>query len=86
MLPDRLSDDVDEMLVLKRLRKKVHSPRLHGTHGHRDVAMTRDEDDRQVDARLIESALKVEPERPGADGAGVDAPGFPPRENFPVVR
>src|SRR5262245_50892213 len=42
---NRLLNGVEELLVTKRLREKVHGPRLQGLHGHWYVTMSRDEHD-----------------------------------------
>jgi hypothetical protein len=41
----------------------VRNSRFHGTDGHRDVAVAGQEDDRNVDVRLGQLGLKIEPAR-----------------------
>ena len=51
---------IQKILVAKRLREKFDGAALHRLHGHRNVAVSGDEDDRKTDARRGEIALKVE--------------------------
>src|SRR5262249_34040246 len=51
---------VKEILVAEGLRQELDSAAFHGLHGHRDVAMPRDEDDRDVPVSRGELALKIE--------------------------
>jgi len=51
---------IQKVLVPKRLRQKFDRTGLHRLHGHRDVAMSSDENNREFDACCGEIALKIQ--------------------------
>ena len=53
-------DRVEELLIAERLREELYGTALHCLHGHRDVGMRRDEDDRHLPVRRGKVALKLE--------------------------
>src|SRR5271155_2824844 len=61
---ERYLDCVEEVLVAKRLGEKFYCSGLHSAYGHRDVAVTGDENDRNANAGFGEFGLKVEPTYP----------------------
>src|SRR4051794_32354078 len=50
---------IQKILVSKRLREKLDGPALHRLNGHRNIAMSSDEDDRQPNAGRSEVTLKI---------------------------
>src|SRR5215470_13309380 len=58
-------DRIEQLLVAERLGQKLDGSRLHRPHAHGDVAVTGDEDDRQMDIGAEEIALEVEPAQAG---------------------
>src|SRR5689334_23909614 len=52
-------DRVEQILVAEWLGQKLDRSALHRPDGHRDVAIPGDEDDRELDVRGGELALKV---------------------------
>src|SRR5216684_3853860 len=55
-----LVDRIQQVLVLERLSQKLHGTGFHGLHRHRDISVTGDEDDGDLDARVSQLALKVQ--------------------------
>src|SRR6266446_1135972 len=55
-----LADRIQQLLVLERLGQKLHGTGFHGLHRHRNISMTSDEDDGDLDARVSQLALKVQ--------------------------
>src|SRR5207248_7580020 len=55
---------IQKILVSERLREKLDGAALHRLHGHRNVAMSGDEDDLGFDARRGEIALKIQAASP----------------------
>src|SRR6516162_602614 len=53
-------DRVQQVLIAERLRQKFDRSSLYCLDGHRDVAVSRDEDDRNVNVRRRELSLKIE--------------------------
>jgi hypothetical protein len=51
---------VEQLLVAKRLRKKIHGSRLHGANRQLDIAVPRHEDYRQLDIQAAKSGLHIE--------------------------
>src|SRR5947199_8794786 len=49
----------EEVLITERLRKELNRTALHRLHGHRNVAVPGDEDDRQFPLRRGELAVKT---------------------------
>jgi hypothetical protein len=60
VLPERLRDAVEQVLVPERFLDEIHRAGLHRLDGHWDVAMTRDEDDRQDRMTRAELLLQLE--------------------------
>src|SRR5215475_7543478 len=56
---NRLMNGVEELLVTKRLREKVHGPSLQGLHRHWHVPMGADEYDLGRRIHVDELALKI---------------------------
>ena len=52
---------VQKILIPERLRQELDGARLHRLHGHRNVSMSGDEDDRERHARRGKIALKFQP-------------------------
>src|SRR5215469_12068574 len=52
-------DRIDELLITERLREKLYGTALHRLHGHRDVAVSRYEDDWEISVCLHKLALKL---------------------------
>ena len=50
---------VEDLLITERLRKELSGTTLHRLHRHRDVAVPRDEYDRDLPVRRGELALKI---------------------------
>src|SRR5262249_51990846 len=50
---------VEEILIAERLGQELDGPSFHDLHGHRYVAVSRDEDDRDLPVGRIELALKT---------------------------
>src|SRR5262249_49678902 len=57
---DRGRDGVDHVLIAKRLWQKVDSASFHRTDRHGDVAMARNQDNGQMNAKSIASRLEIE--------------------------
>ena len=51
---------IEQHLVIERFGEKLGGAGLHRAHGHRNVAMPADEDDRKSDPRFRELLLKRE--------------------------
>jgi len=56
---DGVPNGDQQNLVVKRLCQEFDSPRLHGLHGHRHIAVSGDEDDRHVDP-IDDALLQIE--------------------------
>jgi hypothetical protein len=54
-----LLDGIEEILVAEGLGQELHRPGFHGPHGHGDVPIAREEDDRQGDLGRGQCALQV---------------------------
>src|SRR5438105_14538025 len=54
-----LMDRIQQVLVAEGLGQELHRARFHGLHGHWNISMTSDENDRDPDARISQLALKV---------------------------
>src|SRR5260221_1706872 len=61
---ERGGDRVQHVLIAKRLGEKIDGAGFHGLHRHRDVAVPGHEYDGNVDVRLAELGLKIEPADP----------------------
>src|SRR5688572_14573287 len=57
---ERLVNAIDEVLVAKRFLQEIDRARFHRRHRHRNVAMARDENDRNLAAPLVEALLQLE--------------------------
>src|SRR5216683_4532020 len=53
-----LVDRIQQVLVPKGLGQELHRTGLHGLHRHRNISVTGDEDDGNLDARVSQLALK----------------------------
>src|SRR5258708_6940896 len=53
-----LVDRVQQVLVPKGLGQELHRSGFHGLHRHRNISVTGDEDDGNLDARVSQLALK----------------------------
>src|SRR5579863_9006863 len=51
---------IEEILVAERLGEKFHRSGLHGAHGHRNIAVSGDENDRNANVGLGELGLEIE--------------------------
>src|SRR5262252_8332018 len=61
---EALLNRVQQVLITERLGQKLDRSSLHRLDGHRDVPVSRDEDDRNVDVRRRELSLKIETASP----------------------
>jgi len=61
---DRAADGGEQNIVAERLGQELDGSRLHRLHRHRDIAVTSDENDRQV-SPVAESMLQIEPAEAG---------------------
>src|SRR6516162_2476455 len=57
----RLLNRIEEILVAERLRQKLERPCFHGTHAHRDVTVTGNEDNRNCHTGFVQSSLQIKP-------------------------
>ena len=57
-------DGVEEVLITERFCEELYGTALHRLHGHRDVAMRCDEDDRHLPVRRGKVALKLKAASP----------------------
>ena len=55
---------VEQVLITKRLCQKVDGSRLHGSHRHRDIGMSRDEDHGNRKASIGEFGLEIQTAQP----------------------
>src|SRR5215469_6317858 len=55
----RLLNRVEEILVSKGFRQKLHRTRLHRLHRHRNISVTSDEDDGNPNSGRNQVSLKV---------------------------
>src|SRR5260221_1195798 len=55
-----LVDRIQQVLVFEGFSQKLHSTRFHGPHRHRNISMTGDENDGNVDSCICQLALQVE--------------------------
>ena len=62
---ERNLNRIEEILIPERLGEEFDRARLHGAHRHRDIAVSADENDGNLDARLGEFGLKVESAQAG---------------------
>src|SRR5215831_1047555 len=62
---ERGGDRIQHVLIAKRLGQKIDRAGLHGLDRHGDVAVAGHEYDRNMDVRLGELGLEVEPAQPG---------------------
>src|SRR6266478_5992371 len=53
-------DRIDQVLITERLGQELNGTALHRLYRHRDVAVARYEDDRDLDIRRGELALKIQ--------------------------
>ena len=53
-------DRVDQVLITERLGQELNGAAFHRLYRHRDVAVARYEDDRDLDIRSGELALKIQ--------------------------
>src|SRR6202011_1839481 len=60
-----LVDRIHQVLVPERLGQKLHGARFHGLHRHRNISMTGDEDDRDLETGISQRALKLQAIDPG---------------------
>lgn len=58
-------DRVEKVLVSERLGEELHRAVLHRPHAHRDVAVTGDEHDGDVQVGLRHPPLEIEPAETG---------------------
>src|ERR1700677_2852785 len=47
-----LVNRIQEILIAKRLREEFHRPGFHSLDGHRNISMTGNEDDGNLDTRI----------------------------------
>src|SRR5277367_469158 len=55
-----LVNRVQQILIAKRLGKKLHGPGFHGTHRHRNISVAGDKNDGNPDARILQLSLEVQ--------------------------
>src|ERR1700737_732859 len=51
---------IEQILVVERFNKEFHGSSLHGFDAHRDVAVRRDEENRNADVGLVQLTLKID--------------------------
>ncbi len=56
---NRLLDGVEEVFIAERFRQEFARAGFHGAHGHRDVAVTGDENDGKPNIDLGEFLLQL---------------------------
>ena len=61
---ERGGDRVQHVLIAKRLGEKIDGAGFHGLHRHGNVAVPGHEYNRNVDVRLAELGLEIEPAEP----------------------
>src|SRR6266404_8541939 len=54
-----LVDRGQQVLVIERLGQKLHGARFHSLHRHRNISVTGDKDNGDLDSRISQLALKV---------------------------
>jgi hypothetical protein len=54
-------DGFQKILIPKRFSEKLYCSCLHRLHGHRNIAMARDKDDREPNTSRSKITLKVQP-------------------------
>src|SRR5438552_12307333 len=74
---ESVGDAVEQALAAEGFLEEVDGARLHRPHRRRDVAVSRDHDDREADVAAGERALEIEPAHPGQADVGHDAAGTP---------
>ena len=52
---------IQQILVAERLGEELDGSGLHGPHGHRDVTVGANKDDRNINLSLSQLALEIEP-------------------------
>src|ERR1043165_9065714 len=57
---ERLLNRIEQVLIAKRLRQKLHRTGFHRSHRHRNIAMSGNEDDGKVNVSLGKRALEIE--------------------------
>src|SRR5262245_43026143 len=57
---DRSRNGIQKILIAKRLGEEIDSAGLHGPHRHGNIAMSRNEHDRNANIRLRQLGLEVE--------------------------
>src|SRR5262252_7106201 len=57
---ERAPDGADQCVVGERLRQELYGSSLHGSNRHRDVAVPRDKDDRQILSLAADALLHLE--------------------------
>ena len=73
----------EKVLFAEWFGQKFDRARLHGSYGHRDIAVPADENDRQMSIGLCKFCLKVKPADAGQpnvknEASGSDTIGYPP--------
>src|SRR6202030_417947 len=63
--PNRLLDGVEQILLAKRLGKKPDRTGFHRLQRHRDITVTRNEDDRNLNAGCDHLPLQIQAAQPG---------------------
>src|SRR5262249_46383351 len=58
---DPLLNRLEQLLIVERLGEELDRARLHGANGHRDIAASGDEYDRQFEAEFAQFLLQLEP-------------------------
>ena len=71
--PNRLLDGVEQILLAKRFGKKLDRTGFHRLHRHRDITVTRNEDDRNLNAGCDQLPLQIQAAQLHLDGASASA-------------
>src|SRR6516164_6320116 len=66
---------IEKVLFAEWFGQKFDRASLHGSYGHRDIAVSANENDRQMSIRLCKFCLKVEPVDPGQPNVKNEAGG-----------
>src|SRR6266404_5584624 len=60
----RLLNRVEQVLVSKRLGEKFYCSGFHGPHRHRDITMSRNENDGNMNTSLSQFSLEIQAAEP----------------------
>src|SRR5215475_3757792 len=70
---NRSRDGIQKVLVAKRLGEEIDCAGLHGAHGHRNIAMSRNKHDWKSNIRVHQPRLEVEAAQSGQSDVEYEA-------------